>query len=114
MVPFRARLVFVAAVLFLTHVSREQKASVSIAVQCGAALRVLTEKADESDAIFAKRVFVFLSCPEFVGATRSEGGRSQDCEDSFLEGPEQIVCALAKGEAGNLRGRPKPAKGSNC
>ena len=37
--PFRARLVFVA-VLFPTHPSRKREPSVSIAVRCGAALRV--------------------------------------------------------------------------
>jgi hypothetical protein len=39
--PSRVRLVFVA-VLFPTHASRKRQSSVSIAVRCGAALRVLT------------------------------------------------------------------------
>jgi hypothetical protein len=38
------------------------------------------------------------------------GGRSPGKRNSFSEGPEQIVCAFAKGEAGNLRGKPKPVR----
>jgi hypothetical protein len=53
---------------------------------------------------------VVLSCPDLLGRPGAKGAALQASEDSFSEGPEQIVCAFAKGEAGNLRGKPKPAR----
>ena len=55
-VPFGARLVFVAAFLFPAHAGGEREAGENGSVRCGSALRVLAEKSDESDAIFAKHV----------------------------------------------------------
>jgi len=54
-------------------------------------------------------VFVFLSCPDLMGRPGAKGAALQASEACFSEGPEQIVCVLAKGAAGNLRGKPKPA-----
>jgi hypothetical protein len=51
---------------------------------------------------------VILSCPNLLGRPGAKGAALQANEDSFSEGPEQIVCAFAKGGAGNLRGKPKP------
>ena len=53
-VPFRARLVVVAALLFPAHAGGEREASENGSARCGSALRVLAKKSDESDAIFAK------------------------------------------------------------
>ena len=60
--PFGARPVLAAAFLFPAHASRERQASIGGAVRCGSDLGVLAEKTNESDAIFAKDVFVFLTC----------------------------------------------------
>ena len=46
---------------------------------------VLAEETDESDAIFAKHVFVFLYCRSF-GATQSEESSSQDKRGQFFGG----------------------------
>jgi hypothetical protein len=62
----------------------------------------------KSDAIFANHACVFLSCPDLLGRPGAKGAALQASKDSFSEGPEQIVCAFAKGEASNLRGKPKP------
>src|SRR5690242_5259458 len=53
---------------------------------------------------------VFLSCPNLLGRPGAKGAALQASENSFSEGPEQIVCAFTKGEAGNRRGKPKPAR----
>src|SRR5689334_23221729 len=108
--PFGARLVLVAVFLFPTHVGGERQASAGGAVRCGAAFCVLAEKTNESDAIFAKHVFVFLSCPDRLGRPRSEGGRSPGQRGRFSEGQERIVWGSAKGEAGNPGGKPKPVR----
>ena len=44
-----------------------------------------------------------------MGRPGAKGAALQASEACFSEGPEQIVCVLAKGAAGNLRGKPKPA-----
>ena len=43
------------------------------------------------------------------GDPEQKGAALQASEVSFSEAPEQIVCVFAKGAAGNLRGKPKPA-----
>src|SRR5690242_15373951 len=67
------------------------------------------EKTDNSDAILAKHIFVFLSCPDLLGRLGGKGAGSQGKRGCFSEAPEQIVCAFRKGAAGNLGGKPKPA-----
>jgi len=44
-----------------------------------------------------------------LGRPGAKGAALQASEVSFSEAPEQIVCGLAKGAAGNLKGKPKPA-----
>src|SRR3954463_4744549 len=78
------------------------------AIRRGAGLGVLAKKTNESDAILAKHVFVFLSCPDRLGRPGAKGAALQASEACFSEGPEQIVCASGKGVPGNLRGKPKP------
>ena len=94
--PFGTRFVFVTAFLFPAHARRERQAGVDGPVRCGAGLGVLAEKTNESDAILAKHVFVFLSCPDSLGRPGAKGAALQASEDSFSEGPEQIVCAVQK------------------
>ena len=55
-------------------------------------------------------IAALLSCPDLLGRPGAKGAALQASEHSFSEGQEQIVCTLAKGEAGNLRGKPKPAR----
>ena len=62
-VPFGARLVFVAAFLFPAHAGCEREAGENGSVRGGSALRVLAEKSDESDAIFAKHVCCLSFAP---------------------------------------------------
>jgi len=92
--PFCARLVLGAAVLFPTDARGEREAGVAIAVRCGPAFRVLAEKADERDAIFAKHVFVFLFCPDLLGRPGVRGPLSRQATPVFRRVRSQIVCAF--------------------
>src|SRR5690242_3827947 len=81
--PFGARLVLVAAFLLPAHAGSERKTGVKGAVRCGAAFSVLAEKTNESDAILAKHVFVFLSCPDRLGRPGAKGAALQVSEAVF-------------------------------
>lgn len=49
--------------------------------------------------------------PRFGWGDPERRGRSPGQRGCFSEGQERIVCIPAKGEAANLRGKPKPGGG---
>jgi hypothetical protein len=74
--PLDPRLVFTVAVLFPADAGCKREASILIAVRRRASLGVLANKPDESNAIFAKHVFVFLSCTDRLGQPEVNGATS--------------------------------------
>jgi len=69
---------------------------------------MLAEKTNESDAILAKHVFVFLSCPDSLGRPGAKGGRSPSKRNRFSERPGQIVYAVQKVQPAICRGNRNP------
>lgn len=57
---------------------------------------------------FLQSMFCLPFLPRSVGATRSEGGRSQAKRNSFSEGQEHIVCALEKAMPAMCEGNRNP------
>jgi hypothetical protein len=105
--PFRARSVFATAALFPAHVRSEREASVDSAVRRGAGFGVLAEKTNESDAILAKHVFVFLSCPDPLGRPGAKGAALEASEGVFRRLRTDCLCP-SKGVADNLEGNRNP------
>src|SRR5690348_12142452 len=111
--PFGARLVLVAAFLFPARVGGEGEASVDRAVCCRAGFGVLTEKTNESDAIFAKHVFVFLSCPDWLGRPGAKGAALQTRKAVFRRSGADCLCSCKRRSRQSAKGNRNPA-GWNC
>ena len=69
---------------------------------------MLAEKTNESDAILAKHVFVFLSCPDSLGRPGAKGAALQASETVFRRVQEQIVCAVQKAKPAICEGNRNP------
>jgi hypothetical protein len=108
--PFGAGPVLGAAFLFPVHARGQRKPrSNSGAVWRRTRLCVPSEKTDESNAILAKHVFVFLSCPICWGDPERRGPLSRQVKPVFRRFRSRLFAVWQKGAAGSLRGKPKPA-----
>ena len=74
---------------------------------------VLAEKTNESDAIFAKHVFVFRSYPVRLGRPRAKWATLQAKRGCFSEGSERIVCARQKASRQSAR-KTETRPGRKC
>jgi hypothetical protein len=107
-VLFGACLVFVARWLLPTDACRQREPSVSVAVSCGAALRVLSEKADESDAIFAKHVLSSFRVPDRLGRPEAKGAALKPNETVFRWVRSKLFVLLQKAKRAIWEGNRNP------